>query len=171
MKILLIVLLCSCSQWSGWSEVPTAQVTAEVQESTQEFQDAWINKVSSDTDSWNQALISIGCPPAFEVIDGGKPIILVGFDTWSDNSPVSGVTDTSRIRIRSSKDQGVMMDNPSVLLHELGHTFGLEHADPKWGPSILLTPPSRTIQPRDVEAAACRIGCGPCNEGADPYDK
>ena len=57
-----------------------------------------------------------------------------------------------------------------VIAHELGHTFGLGHADPARGDSAMTDPPG-PFSARDVAAIACRLGCAPCDPTADPYNR
>ncbi len=57
-----------------------------------------------------------------------------------------------------------------VIAHELGHTFGLGHADPAYGDSAMTDPPG-PFSARDVAAIACRLGCAPCDSTADPYSR
>jgi len=49
-----------------------------------------------------------------------------------------------------------------VLLHELGHALGLLHSDIT--PSLMDHQVGQAIEPHDITAAACVLGCGECSQ-------
>lgn len=167
---IIVRALAGCvSPWSGWDDVPEARV--HVTSELPAFGRAWEAQVARDVASWNTELVAIGCPAPFVLEpSGGHAITLVPFGTFDPG--VAGICDHERIRVRAAflvvNDR--VIDHPVLLLHELGHAIGLRHADAIHGASAMTPEPTADeLLPRDIDAAACVLGCGPCDH-ADPYD-
>jgi hypothetical protein len=104
---------------------------------------------------------------------GAHPVRLVPVAEWRFPGR-SGIT-TDDVPSQPPGSIEIRLDDAAAayrhtyLLHEFAHTLGLNHADPAFGPSILTpTPSSLHLEARDIVAAACALGCGPCD--GDPYD-
>lgn len=163
----LVLALGACGAcddtWRKWDDVPGAVATPVALDVSLP---AWTRRVQSEVDVWRAALDAIGCPAPFTVGPGGHPVELVDPSAWTLSA--KGNTDGTSIRILGWSP-GAIHDSP-VLLHELGHALGLSHADPKFGPSLMTAHVDQAAPlPRDIAAAACSLGCGPCDPSADPY--
>jgi hypothetical protein len=169
--LVLVAAAAGCAQpWSGWDDAPTAHVTAG--SDLPAFAAPWRAQVERDVGTWNAELTAIGCPAPFEIAAGGHPVTLVPVGTWGADSAIAGMTDSERIRVQVAwiVIDGEVLPHPVILLHELGHALGLGHADAINGPAAMTPEPtSDTLQPRDVAAAACVMGCGSCDQ-SDPFD-
>jgi hypothetical protein len=162
-SLVLALLVTGCACGYRWDDLPGAVVTPVAADGP-----AWTAEVRGAIVEWNDALFAVGCSWPFALgTEGGHRVELVPHDEWSwPDDEIGRATDDS-IVIREGGDGGVYRP---ILLHELGHAIGLCHADPAFGPSV-LTPAhtSQSLTPRDVAAAACELGCGPCDSNADPY--
>lgn len=166
----LLLLICSCTGWTGWDDVPTAKVTAKSE--LPMFTAAWETRVAKDVELWNSSLTSIGCPAPFELADNGHSVVLVQAGTWDFESSIAGMTSENGIKVQVALFvvNNEVLPHPVILLHELGHAIGLNHSDSIFGPSAMTPEPtSDSLLPRDIEAAACSMGCGPCTS-VDHYD-
>ena len=163
----LIVVVAACAgcadTWTGWEDVPTATLTPQA---AAPLEAEWSAFVVDQAAVWSTALAASGCMSPFTIGDGGHIIALVPAADWSYGDDVAGMT-TDRIEVREAKTGGVRRS--AMLLHELGHALGLDHADPSFGASVMIAKPGSELAARDVAAAACRLGCGPCDRGVDPY--
>lgn len=128
----------------------------------------WVATVTTAADGWSSALEAVGCPRAYTVGLGGHRIYLVAPADWTlvDTAAMTWEDGTISVNDRLYGTQTLV----GTLRHELGHGIGLGHADPAFGPSIMLRTTDGQIYPRDVAAAACILGCGPCDPTADPFD-
>ena len=163
--VLFAISACTAcnNEWTGWDDVPTATITPRASTA----HDAeWTAFVTDQAAVWANILAPFGCAPPFVVGDGGHVVELVPASDWSYGDGVGGMT-TDVIEVREAKTGGVRRS--SMLLHELGHALGLDHADAAFGASIMTAKVGTAIAARDVAAAACRLGCGPCDPQADPY--
>lgn len=158
----LLCLLPACD--GAWDDMPNAHVHANAVRPDQ--QEAWSYEVSRRIGSWNVLLEERGCEAPFQMADDGHEINLIPEADWPHNSRYAGlafgddVWGPGRIDIKGDLAE----QHGGALLHELGHAMGLGHTDPADGPSIMLpvTGESRLLD-RDLEAAACLLGCGPCD--------
>lgn len=186
MRVLLIALLCTgCADTYGnatyWQD--DAPVKSGTRPSNPDTDGAFRGRVMWDIDTW-RSLLPAGCPAPFHFDDvdrNARIVWLVPPDEWrypgaigvfEGGDPYVADSPNSSISVRALPD-GTLDDyayDPTwiVLQHELGHALGLGHADIAYGPSVMLPAPILGIQPRDIEAAACALQCGPC--GPDPYD-
>lgn len=161
----MLVSVGCVEPWRAWDDVPGAVLTPTA---TPDRRAAWTAVVAHDAETWNDALRAIGCSPPFSLGDGGHEIALVERAAWEHDTAV-GFTTLDTIVVREDPDGGARSDGTTA--HELGHALGLEHADLAYGPSVMIGKGHETQAPneRDTAAAACRLGCGPCDLAADPY--
>ena len=155
----------------GWDDVPGASVRAVAVDSDQA---AWEDAVGAAVDAWGDALAAVGCERPFVLSDEGHEVRLVPDSEWTNNPHWSGKTwpssplDHGRIEIRQGHSGSETYRRE--LLHELGHAIGLQHMTVEGGPAIMIpTTDLADLTTRDVTAAACVLGCGPCDPAADPY--
>lgn len=180
--IIIGVIACAAGcQAIGWDNVPGAEVRAE-SFAPGVSTDAWRDEVQRAMTTWSTHLAPLGCAPPFVMSAdtvGDHAVELIDNANW-DYVGIDGVTygdaptqPAGSIAVRTGPDDPIKAVpwRYSVLLHELGHAIGLGHADPANGPSI-MTPKETawTLTDDDVAAAACVIGCGPCDTTTDPYD-
>lgn len=161
-------MLAGCSGCLGrgdWPDVPTATITPVARP---ELHDAWTKAVANEAEAWNSALERLGCAPPFAVGDAGHPVRLIPDSDWGD-ADTDGETDGYEVRIREHRG-AIPPIRALIVVHELGHAIGLDHADPKRGQSVMIGIGLNVWAERDSAAAACEMGCGPCEEDADPYD-
>lgn len=161
-KFAALALLVGCATPNGWDDVPTAVVTPAAEPSQLT---AWHAQAVALVDQWAALLAPLGCAAPFVVGDGGHVVRLVPRADWEYASRGDGWTDEDRIEIA-----GDVPPIPALLLHELGHALGLGHADPAFGPSLMTKQVGQGVFPRDIAAAACVMGCGPC-DAADHYER
>jgi len=156
----VMALLAGCTEWRGWTDMPTATVTPAGPAE-------WQTVVAGGIQLWNDALSARGCPTPFTIGPGGHRIELVPAERWEYDT-AAGYTDESAIEVRE-KDGSVRDDG--TVVHELGHALGLDHASIDYGPSVMIGKghETRVVLDRDASAAACALGCGPCAADADPY--
>lgn len=165
----------------GWDNVPGAVVRPESHD-PRVSDAAWRDEVLTAVGTWNKQLEAVGCGWPFMMSSdtvGDHRVELIDNADWT-YPDIDGVTfgdaptqPAGSISIRSGPDDPIKAVSwrYSVLLHELGHGIGLDHSDPANGSSIMTpTETSHILQPADVAAAACLIGCGPCGTTADDYD-
>ncbi len=142
--IILISLLSGCTligeiqmAWIKW-DLPSA--VTPVAESSKE--ERWVQEVGVAIEEWNQVMEGMGCEPPFWIDEGGYPIELLPEYTLGDNV---GLTYRTNIQVED------VYYRHNVLLHELGHVMGLEHADGSV-PSIMEVTPDEVggIQRGDV---------------------
>jgi hypothetical protein len=162
--LVVLALLTGCLD-SKWEDVPGAKVTPVAEPP---HQDGWAVTVQTAVDTWAAVLRDYGCPAPFVMAEDGHPIRFV-YDETGDNgiqwgAGLGGPGPSIEIRARD-------VDNVTLVLHELGHALGLGHADAAFGGSLMVPKifPGTVLTSRDIEAAACELGCGPCT-GPDPYD-
>ncbi len=163
---LVILGAAGCAEpWRAWDDVPGAVLTPTA---APDRRSAWTAVVAHDAETWNDALRAVGCAPPFSIGEGGHAIALVELAAWPHDTAV-GFTTSEMIDIREGPDGTMRSDGTTA--HELGHALGLEHADPAFGPSVMIGKGHETRAPneRDVAAAACRLGCGACAADSDPY--
>jgi hypothetical protein len=163
--LVLVLMFAGCYLDSKWEDVPGAKVTAVADRP--EDQAVWDATVQSAVDAWAEGLRAYGCAPPFTTGANGHPIRFIYDESmnkgeqWGDGigEPYPG------IEIRSRFPEKI-----TLVLHEMGHAIGLEHSTYAEGTSVMLpevvwgTP----LQTRDLAAAACELGCGPC-DGLDDY--
>lgn len=128
---------------------------------------AWREIVARDVAAWNVALSRAGCSEPFAVGADGHSARLVPVASWERPGSI-GVAREDWIEVLADASGAPRED--ARMLHELGHALGLEHADGARGDSLMTPSVGSWLFARDVEAAACRLGCGSCEAGADPYD-
>ncbi len=150
---------------SGWSDFP-ATVTPVA---PSEYLGDWTIQVNYAITNWNEGLAALGCPEPFQLGVGGHRVMLVPPEEWHDPDK-AGFESNGTIEVLQGNTMSLAEGGSAVVRHELGHGLGLGHADPAYGPSIMTSPAGGMIYPRDFAAAACRLGCGPC-DGADPYNR
>jgi hypothetical protein len=182
-KLCLIFLLAAtgCERELWQNDVPVKAMTM----GSNAFAAAvWEDRVQLDIYQW-RSLLPEGCPMPFH-FDQDDPearqVWLVPQSEWrkkgaigfyhEGRNPWNSATPYSSISILALDDGSLDLyayePTWTVLMHELGHAMGLNHADPKYGSSVML-PAGEQVQPRDIEAAAFALGCGP--PGPDPYNK
>jgi len=171
----LLYILCflpavGCTK-IGWEDVPGANVYASAPYSTAEQSEVWNSEVSNRVSEWNVNLEEIGCIVPFVFTpQQGHAIVLVPESKWEHGKNFGGMTfrdafgDGGHIDIRGDDPDR----HDGALMHELGHAMGLDHADPANGPSVMNRYlGAGVLYPRDLEAAACVLGCGPCDNVND----
>ena len=171
--VCVVVVCVGCANKEFWqNDMPVKAVTME---SNAYAAEAWQTQVEWDISRWRDVLPE-GCDMPFH-FDQDNPdartVTLVPSSDWPDGGYIgtfSGRKSTIIILEFNMLTQDDFKHNFywNELLHELGHSFGLGHSDPAYGPSLML-PRGGKMEPRDIEAAACYLGCGPC--GPDPFDK
>lgn len=162
--MLLALGACNgCSDSVAWIDVPGAHIWAVA---SPQFADVWRSEVTNASEAWNVGLVARGCPRPFVVADDGHLVKLVPSDQWHHAS-ANGWTDADTIEIEERKG---VAPTPFVVMHELGHALGLDHARASFGESVMFVSGDHGLQVRDLAAAACRMNCGPCDPAADPYD-
>lgn len=128
----------------------------------------WTDTVAKAAGEWNSGLAALGCPEPYRIGTGGHRVVLVTDSQWTLPNVVGMTWEDGTISVR---DITVGVQSPATsVLHELGHGIGLGHASPAFGPSVMLVNNDGHIYQRDIAAAACILGCGPCDPKADPYD-
>lgn len=169
--IVILFALSACSGCLGrgdWPDVPTATITPIA--ARPELQTAWVAAVANQAQVWNSALEWYGCPSPFRIGEDGHAIRLIPAADWDDGHDVEGATDDYEVRIREHRG-GIPPVLSMIIVHELGHAIGLGHASMAYGPSVMIGVGGLNVwNERDGAAAACEMGCGPCDDSADPYD-
>jgi hypothetical protein len=175
--IITLSLLISACSYDGWRDVPGATLRPISEVSTMPQTD-WAGFVVDAATIWNEALATVpGCPVPFNVemaAEGGHPVRYISRHLWPHGN-ATGMTRTDAwgqgpAFVDIVADDEWNHDFDLTLLHELGHGIGLGHARLDLGPSIMIGAPGAQIYPRDIVAAACALGCGPC-DGEDGYDE
>ncbi len=173
MKRTLLLMLGACTQqqqhyrYPAFEDMPTSLLTPV--SSGAAFSTQWEAQVAEGSDEWNASVGPLGCPTLFRVGPHGHPVNLVPrayfpYPAEGGETPHDG----GFISVMMTSVGGPNAESKIILLHELGHAIGLDHADPAYGPSIMTSYPASDIQPRDVDAAACAITCGPCDAATAP---
>jgi hypothetical protein len=158
-------------QPDGWHDVPTATITPYAPDADYEL---WEDLVIDAAEEWNASLEDRGCAPPFRVGPGGHAVTLIAVEDWTRPN-VCGETHDSvvpwlggwlipeTIEVSAAPDcVGWGLDR--VLRHELGHAIGLPHVTADVETVMAPTWSSDVVQGRDAAAAACLLGCGPCED-------
>ena len=161
MKVILLALALSGCALDGWDDVPGAPVTPVAAPAALA---AWELEVASAVETWEIALATVGCEAPFALSDDGHAIFLVAPAAWSHGPTLAGIQFSDGpfdlrgwIEIRENTQR-----RDDVLLHELGHALGLLHSDIT--PSLMDHQVGQAIEPHDITAAACVLGCGECSQ-------
>lgn len=158
-----LTVLAACGfSWNA-SEFPNVPVRPEAPPGLELL---WQAEVQDAITLWFVAVERYGCASPFrlaERFEEARPVKMVADARW-EHPGYDGMCWYNHIEVRQGSHRG------PVLAHELGHAMGLDHHTPNGGASIMDNVPSvRQIEDRDAMAAACMLGCGPCDT-IDEYD-
>lgn len=174
----IIVLLASCAfaacTADGWTDVPGAAVRPESRVPGVS-DDTWGAVVAEALLAWDDGLGARGCPVPFSGIsDDGHAVRLLPRSEWHWGPAASAVTTPDGTWTRGSTEvlwfpatapspERLRDATLATVIHELGHGIGLGHADPTFGPAIMTPSAGAVLTARDIDAAACFLGCGTCD--------
>jgi len=148
--VLWLCMLSGCLS-RAWDDVPGAVVTPVADRA--EHQAEWEVNVAFSVNEWGDGLEGVGCPRPFVVGDGGHPVTLI----YTEGN-THGVQDVDGIEVYQQRPSF-----PLLVLHELGHALGLDHA-PDGEESVMTAwVVASTVSSYDIKQAACVLGCGPCS--------
>lgn len=166
MKIIALFLVVAVACDPSWSpsDFPGAKVRPVA---TADNYDMWVTHVTKLTSAWAAAVAPFGCEAPFVLAPDdvdAYPVKLVEPSDW-DEPDLIGACWYNRIEVLHNSVIS------ATLAHELGHAMGLEHHDEEFGQSIMdNTGAPRVVTEGDARAAACQLGCGPCDT-IDEYDQ
>lgn len=159
MLLLTLLTLPACGPAWDPSDFPGAKIRIEA---APEHQQWWHDSVEMVTTLWATKLEAYGCEAPFVFARGGEdayPVTLIENEDW-ENPKTGGECYWNRIEVRHNDSAA------NTLAHEFGHAMGLEHFDTTKGSSIMHSHSgsnSMVIEEWDAMAAACMLGCGPCD--------
>jgi hypothetical protein len=148
MKKILLLLISGCTDPGTWG---ICEITAR---GDAEFE----ANVALAAQRWDEALYPrCGRPVLVLTEQGGHPVRDYAEADWPGDPNELGLFDGDQIGARS---QAVGDGIINLLLHEMGHSFGLEHNREPWSVMwpVVVVPYDRP-SPNDVIRAAHVLGC------------
>lgn len=162
--LILATLPSGCIHYTGLDDLPEAALRPVI---TGPFVDNtgvdnagyWLSEVQAAADAWNAALETRGCAPMFHVTDDPSvpayAVVLWTTDEWTHGDDHVGLMQSGEvgagfIHVRSRLPRS----NLPILLHEMGHALGLQHAS---ADSVMTYKVGDLVAPtaRDIAALEC----------------